>query len=108
MQFNIAHVLVTNPEDIRLIGFEPRKRGFLKIPHHIGLLCFRGIILSMERDHARRVSPFAGVAVDQVARQFGIARQYFWGHISPDGLARDALAVFRIGGDLLCYEILDR
>ncbi len=38
VQFNIAHVLVTNPEDVRLVCFEPGKRGFLKIPHYIGLL----------------------------------------------------------------------
>lgn len=40
VQFNIAHVLVANPEDICLVGFEPGERGLLKIPHHIGLLCF--------------------------------------------------------------------
>jgi hypothetical protein len=40
MQFNIAHVLVAHPEDVRLVGFEPGKCGFLKIPHDIGLLCF--------------------------------------------------------------------
>ncbi|MEP5632091.1 MAG: hypothetical protein ABJP79_09435 [Tateyamaria sp.] len=39
VQFNIAHVLVTNPEDVRLVGFQPGKRGFLKIQHHIRLLC---------------------------------------------------------------------
>lgn len=50
MQFNIAHVLVTNPEDIRLVGFEPRKRSYLKLAHHIGLLRFRGVVLDVERD----------------------------------------------------------
>ncbi|WP_259940281.1 hypothetical protein [Sulfitobacter sp. M368] len=108
MQFNITHVLVTDPEDIRLVGFEPRERGFLKIPHDIGLLYFRGIVLSMECNDPRCVSPFASVAVDQVARQVGIAGQYLWGYISPDGLTSDALAVFRIGSHLLCHEVIDR
>ncbi|MEM1075042.1 MAG: hypothetical protein AAGI36_11335 [Pseudomonadota bacterium] len=108
MQFNIAHVLVTNPEDIRLVGFEPRKRSCLKRAHHIGLLRFRGVVLDVERDNARCVSPFAGVAVDQVAGQIGVPRQDFGCHFSPDGLAGDALAIFGVGRDLAGQEVLDR
>ncbi|PJI85963.1 hypothetical protein BC777_2317 [Yoonia maricola] len=40
MQLNVAHVLMTNPENIRLVGFEPCKRGLFQILHHNGLLCF--------------------------------------------------------------------
>ena len=108
MQLDVAHMPVTNPEDVRLILFQSGKSSFFKVAHDIGLLCFGGIVLGMECDDARRVSPFAGVAVDQVARQIGVPRQDFGCQLSPDSLARDALPIFRIGGDLLCHEILDR
>jgi hypothetical protein len=108
MQLDVVHVLMAHPEDIDLVLVQSSKGSFLKVAHHIGLLCFRGIVLSMECNDPRCISPFAGVAVDQVARQVGIAGQDFWGYISPDGFTSDAFAVFCIGGDLLCHEVLDR
>ncbi len=62
----------------------------------------------MERHNAGCVTPFAGIAVDKVTSQIGIAGQYLWGHISSHGLARNALAVFGVSRDLLSQEILDR
>ncbi|MEO9824505.1 MAG: hypothetical protein ABJF50_08835 [Paracoccaceae bacterium] len=49
MQLDVAHVLVSYPEDIRLIGLEPRKRGLFEILHDIGLLRFRGVVFDVER-----------------------------------------------------------
>jgi len=108
VQLSVSHMPVADPEDIRLVGFEPRKCSCLKLAHHIGLLRFRGVVLDMERDDARCVSPFAGVAVDQVGGQIGVPRQDFGCHFSPDGLAGDALAIFGVGRDLAGQEVLDR
>lgn len=74
MQFDIAHMLMADPEDIRLIPLKPRKGGFLEITHHSRLLCFGGIVVRMKGDHAAGVAPFPGVAVDQGAGQVGITR----------------------------------
>lgn len=64
MQFDIAHMLMAHPEDIRLVPLKPRKGGFLKVGHHSRLIRFGGIILRMKGDHAAGVSPLPGVAVD--------------------------------------------
>ena len=73
MQFHVAHMFMTHPENIRLIPLKPRKGGFLEIGHHSRLICFGGIIVSMEGQHAARVAPFPGVAVDQGAGEVGVA-----------------------------------
>jgi hypothetical protein len=62
----------------------------------------------MERHDAGCVPPFAGIAVDKVTSQIGIAGQYFRGYISSHGLASDALTVLGVSRDLLGQEILDR
>lgn len=73
MQFDIAHMLMADPEDIRLIPLKPRKGSFFEITHHSRLIRFGGIIISMKGHHARGVAPFPRIAVDQGAGQVGVA-----------------------------------
>lgn len=108
VQLHVAHVLVSHPENIRLIPLKPRKGGFLEICHHSRLICFRGIVVRMEGHDTAGIAPLPGVAVDQDAGQVRVARQHLWRHIPPNGLARDALAVFGIGRDLLREQVVHR
>ncbi len=105
MQLDIAHMLMADPKDIGLIPLQSRKGGFLKLTHDDRLLAIRGIIIRMERHHAGRVPPFAGVAVDQMACQVGITGDQFWQHLPPDGLIGQTRTIFRIGGDLFSQQI---
>lgn len=73
MQFDIAHMLMAHPEDIRLIPLKPSKGGFFEITHHSRLIRFGGIIVDMKGQHAAGVAPFPAVAVDQGAGQVGVA-----------------------------------
>ena len=73
VQFHVAHMGMAHPKDIRLIPLQPCEGGFFEIDHHSRLLCFRGIILSMEGHDATGVAPFPGIAVDQGASQLGVA-----------------------------------
>ncbi len=108
MQLDIAHVLVSHPENICLIPLQSCKGGTLEITHYSRLLLLRGIILGMEGDHAAGVTPFPGVAVDQGAGEVRVARQNFRQHITANGLVCDALALFGIGGDLLGQQVFHR
>ena len=73
MQLDIAHMLMADPEDIRLIPLKPSKGGFLEIGNHSRLIRFAGIILRMKGDHAAGVAPFPRIAVDQGAGQVRVA-----------------------------------
>lgn len=73
MQFDIAHMLMAHPEDIRLIPLKTRKGGFLEIGHQSRLIRFAGIIINVEGHHATGVAPLPSIAVDQGTGQLGIA-----------------------------------
>ncbi len=64
MQFYVAHMPVAHPEDTGLIPLQSCEGGFFEIDHHSRLIRFGGIIVGMKGQHARRVTPFPGVAVD--------------------------------------------
>ncbi|WP_245411902.1 hypothetical protein [Phyllobacterium leguminum] len=67
MQFHppARRVLVTNPEDIILIGFQPCEGRSFELVHHLLLLRLGGRVPEGERDYPGRVAPFPVDAVDK-------------------------------------------
>lgn len=108
VQFDIAHVLVADPEDIGLIYRQPGKGSFLKITHDRRLLIIGGGIIGVESNHTRCVAPFPRTAVDQVAGQVGITGKQIWQHIPPDSLIGNTLAIFGVGRDFRRQQVFHR
>jgi hypothetical protein len=112
VQLNAAFMAVADPEDVELLGVEPREGELFEAVHDLGLLRLgRGIICG-EADDPGAVGPGVGACVDQRLGPVGVAAQDL-GARDADGvrglasLIADQVTVGIVGQYLIGDQVTD-
>ena len=113
MQLDPAFVAMADPEQLILLGVQPREGQPLETVHNLGLLILGRVVTVREADHACAVSPLVVAGIDQGLGSLGIAAQDLGEWVAGDGLGlavsiADQVAVAVIGQHALGHEVPDR
>lgn len=104
---------VPNPEHVHLVAIQTGKGKLVEGIHDgLLLLCGRMVVL-VEADHARPVSPGVRAGVDQRTGVVRIARQHLWQRIAAfhqrdASVVADEIAIAVVGEHLRGDQVIDR
>jgi hypothetical protein len=113
MQLYAALMAVPDPEHVDLVAIQTGEGKLVEGIHDGLLLLFRRMVVLVEADHARPVSPGVGAGIDQGTGVVRISRQNFRQRIAGlhqrhASVVADKIAIAVVGEHLRGDEIIDR
>lgn len=113
VQLDAAFMAVPNPEHVDLVAVQTGEGQLVEGIHDGLLLLFRRMVVLIEADHARPVSPGVGAGIDQGPGVVRIARQDFRKRIAglhqrDAVVVADKVAIGVVGEHVRGDQIIDR